>query len=349
MTRTSSDHRPRDRIGSVNRTTRYRLAAVGLMMASLQLLATITPGAVTAQVLSPTITLGPEVRVSGERPTVPHVESHISANPRDPNNLVIASVTFQENGDATSMAFASSDGGTTWQAAPLDGCGVDPWTTFDGMGTAYVSCLHHFVLESGAIRALVALHRSSDGGRSWVGPELLPIGRGTSSDRTYLVANTTSGPRSGTLYVVRGQSIPRGDGLYWFGPSVVRSTDGGRSFAEPAIQILNNLDNAPEDVELLPGGDLVILFTDYQQRSSRGPGFERIVPRVHDARSWVFVSDDGGETFGPPRVVAEYRVSALAVDQSGRFPGRWYVAFAASLSYVDEAWSFEAGSPPMPL
>jgi len=310
------------------------------------------------------VTLGAEVQVSLERGRIPHFESHISVDPRDPQHLLVASITLADEGgvascsspwcDPTGAAFVSFDGGGTWSSVPVEGCdNLDPWTAFDTAGNAYLSCLHEVEFAPGRWVMGVALLRSRDGGRSFTGPTLVPVGAGTSSDRPFLAVDTTNGPRAGALYVVRGQSIPTSEEPYGFGPSIVRSVDGGESFLEPAIHTINNLDNAPADVQLLPNGDLAVLYVEAPRPNGIVPRQDLIRvynlgvrdPRLSDSRSWVFVSKDGGETFGPPRLVAEHPVTAFAVDSSERFAGRWYVAMSATLSFEGEAWSFEDGSP----
>lgn len=318
-----------------------------------------------AQALPPNVTLGEEVQVSLERQRVPHFEPHISVNPRDPEHLLVAAVSYGDDGVdlascseawcselVISAAFVSWDGGGTWIPVTLE-CDLDPWTAFDTAGSAYVSCLYPVEFAPGRWRMLVALHRSRDGGRSFTGPTLVPAGEGTSSDRPFLAVDTTSGPRTGTVYVVRGQSVAISEELSWFGPSIVRSVDGGASFLEPSIHMINNLFNYPQGVQLLPNGDVAVLYVDTPPPHGVVPrqdlvhvyNFSFRDPRVPDSRSWVFVSPDGGETFGPPRLVAEHPVTAFAVDTSEPFFGRWYVAMSATVSYEAESWSFEDGSP----
>lgn len=344
-------------MGPVART----LAVLGAAVFSLA--APATPG--WAQDLPVGLTLGAEVQVSSERGSIPHFESHISVNPRDPQHLLAASITLADSGagfgscsspwcSPTSTAFVSFDGGGTWSSVPLEGChNIDPWTAFDVEGTAYVSCLSDVELAPDRWGTGVALLRSRDGGRSFSGPTPVPVGAGTGSDRPFLVVDTTSGPLAATLYVVRGQFVEPSERPYWFNPSIVRSGDGGRSFLEPAIHKINNLDNVPMDAEVLPNGDVAVLYVEVprehgvvpRQEYSRAFRLGIRDPRLSESRSWVFVSEDGGETFGTPRIVAEHSVSAFAVDHSDRFFGRWYVAMSATLSFQDESWSFQDGSP----
>jgi len=311
------------------------------------------------------VTLGPEIQVSLARGRTPHFESHISVDPRDPQHLLIASITLVDDGAGLEScsnpwcspaiaAFVSFDGGGTWSSAPLAGCdNLDPWTAFDTAGHAYVSCLQEVEVSPGRWVMGVELLRSRDSGRSFTGSTRVPGGAGTGSDLPLLAVDTTSGPRAGTLYVVRGQSFPMSEEVYWFGPSIARSVDGGESFLDPAIHKINNLDNTPTDVELLPNGDLAVLYVEAPRPNGVLPRQDMIRiyalgvrdPRTSGSRSWIFVSKDGGETFGPPRIVAEHPATAFAVDSSERFFGRWYVVISATLSFEGESWQFEDGGP----
>jgi len=311
------------------------------------------------------LTLGAEVQVSLVRGRIPHFESHISVDPGDPQHLLVASITLADSGagmgrcsmpwcSPISSAFVSFDGGETWSPVSLEGCqNVDPWTAFDTAGNAYLSCLDEVEIVPGRWVMGVALFRSRDGGRSFTESTRVPFGAGTSSDRPFLVVDTGSNQRAGTLYVVRGQFISPSERPYWFNPSIVRSVDGGEHFLEPAIHKINNLDNLPMDAEVLPNGDLAVLYVELPREQGVVPredwsrAFRLGIrdPRLADPRSWVFVSENGGETFGSPRIVADHPVAAFAVDRSERFPGRWYVAMSATLSFEEESWSFQDGTP----
>lgn len=343
-------------MGSVAR----RHAVLGAVALGLSIDVTVA----RAQASPPDMTLGREVQVSLERGRIPHLESDISVDPRDPQHLLVASVTLAEDRVGSSCSspwcspvstgFVSFDGGDTWSWVPLEGCeNLDPRTAIDAAGNAYVSCLYDFESTPGRWVMGVALLRSRDGGRSFSTPTIVPVGAGSHSDYPLLAVDTTNGPRAGSLYVVRGQSFLMSEGRYWFGPSIVRSLDAGESFLEPGIQKINNLDNWPSDFGLLPNGDLAVLYVEIPRPNGVIPvqDLQRIYtlglrdPRVSDARSWVIVSEDGGDTFGPPSFVAEHPVTAFAVDSSERFFGRWYVAMSATLSFEGEAWTFEEGSP----
>jgi len=306
--------------------------------------------AVSAQVPPPMLTLGDEVQVSHERPGVPHIESHIAADPSDPDHLVTVSITFTATGEATSTSFASFDGGRSWRHAPLTGCrGVDPWVDFGAGGRVYASCLSRREVDGVGVRSVVDVFRSADGGRTWAGPAMVPLGEGTSSDRTFILVDRTQGERSGTVYQIRGQSVQRDSGQFWFGPSISRSDDGGLTFSEPLILELNNLENGPQDAAVLPDGGLAILFVDWSPRNR----YERAVTFVRSQRSWTIVSDDGGRTFSAPKVVAEHSASTsastIAVDPSPARLGRWYVLITASLTQrptpSGDVWVFEDGIP----
>lgn len=98
-----------------------------------------------AQVRSSSITIGTNVLVSrGE--AFPHVEPHLAANPRDPNNLVAAAMTFPKPGRGSRVrAYVSRDGGQRWTSQVLDTASLasqdDPQVAFAPDGTVYLSHL----------------------------------------------------------------------------------------------------------------------------------------------------------------------------------------------------------------
>ena len=157
------------------------------------------------------------IRVSHDGFTM-HGEPNLAVNPRDPRNLLGASIVDSSGGLAIA-AYASFDGGTTWRShGALDdsGNGRDPTVSFDADGRGYV-CANTNDLH---------VWRTDDGGRSFTSPMLAT--RGRHLDHPWLAADPTPGPADAThLYVAWTQ----GENNVELGFS--RSTDGGRSFEAP--------------------------------------------------------------------------------------------------------------------
>src|SRR5262249_2637287 len=90
---------------------------------------------------SPTITVGPNVRVSRARPDLHHIEVLLAAGPGDPKRLIACSMIGRSpTNEMLTGVYASFDSGATW--APVvteeeERFGADPTCTFGRNGTAY--------------------------------------------------------------------------------------------------------------------------------------------------------------------------------------------------------------------
>ena len=183
-----------------------------------------------------------------------HAEPAVAVNPRNPRNLLAASMVDQ--GQARGLAtYASFDGGVTWQSngllpgAPL-GSGADVTVTFDQAGHGYVSASMSRGVTGG--RAGTAyVWRTDDGGRHF-GPAVAAM-RGD-VDHPGLAADPAAG--SADLYLA---------GLVFQGSAsqirFTRSTDSGRSFG-PARSI--DPSDSPYDrltvVAAGPGGTVAVMY-----------------------------------------------------------------------------------------
>jgi hypothetical protein len=154
-----------------------------------------------------------------------HAEPAVAANPKDPNNLLAASMVYQ--GTARGVAtYASFDGGRTWRdngllpGSTLDG-GGDVTVTFDHAGVGYVSAGVGRPAQSSDV------WRTDDGGRHF-DPPVVALPRDV--DHPGLAADPS--PGSSDLYLAGLVSVGSPNG----GLRFTRSTDGGRSF-EPARAI----------------------------------------------------------------------------------------------------------------
>jgi hypothetical protein len=164
------------------------------------------------------------VRVSHDQYSA-HAEPAVAANPKDPDNLLAASMVYQ--GTARGVAtYASFDGGRTWQdngllpGSTLDGAG-DVTVTFDHAGVGYVSAIVRSPVQSSDV------WRTDDGGRHF-DPPVVALPR--DADHPGVAADPS--PGSSDLYVAGIVSVGSPDG----GLRFTRSTDGGRTF-EPARSI----------------------------------------------------------------------------------------------------------------
>lgn len=255
--------------------------------------------------------------MSGDEPKRPHVEPFLAANPKDPQHLIAASIAYlRRDGKQTCTAFTSFDGGQTWTRRELPDLkdqffiSIDPWLAFGPAGTAYYSCLSSHIF----------VYRSTDGGRSWLGPAKAPDGDGSSYDQPKIAVDHTAGKFSGTVYISSSQGIKLPPVKGVFRTSILRSTDGGRTFSNPVQILPNNFNNQNGNQVVLSDGTLVASFIELTINNKY----------LKHPRLWVVKSSDGGQTFSTPYLVAELEGRSsfprVAVDQStGAYRDRLYM------------------------
>jgi hypothetical protein len=299
------------------------------------------------------------VAISADEPAARHVESVLAVNPRDPKNLIAASIVLTESDKIE--VYASRDGGRTWsrarqaahpvgatqatrgagttQAARPGGAtqdpggetrfdGLDPAVAFDHEGTAYFLSI--------GLGAEVAVWKSSDGGYTWSSPA--PVA-GMGWDRPWITCMESSTAAFPERVFVAGK-LP----LTIFGEAArdiigfSGSSDGGATFRvprlflpKPSAQVLNVISDL-----LVDARERIVLTLQLFP-----PGV------VHDevlaGHYGTVISEDGGRTFSPPRLGPEVHVyghaaegkslfglggAKMAVDQAGGpYDGRLYLAW----------------------
>ncbi len=276
--------------------------------------------------------VGPEIRVGDDLPALPQVEPVVAVNPRDPANIVVASIVVQEPGSDrfwdswTVQALVSSDGGATWGRHRLPGLenafAGDPWLSWTPDGAVYLSCLVRVNREERSTPLKVWLYRSTDGGRRWSGPvEVLFAGAG-SLDHPML--DISDGERY--LFASRGLS------------SIVVSRAGTSLEAlEPLPgyepdSLNNNLGNGAG----LPGGRFVFSY------------FSMSVPQPSPL--WAIRSSDGGRTYQRSLITPEHIPvgfpSMTTNRSSGVRAGRVYSVWVRSDArpYVMLGYSDDVGA-----
>jgi hypothetical protein len=288
---------------------------------------------------APRVVVGPNILVSRDG-DVAHCETMIAANPRDPKNLLGASITFTKpDGGGTNKVYASLDGGSTWSDAGFQeemkpGFGGDPQVAFGPTGTAFFVGL--FVGDKNSMN----VYRSEDGGRTWQKPVVLAI-----ADHEQLVVDQTTGPYAGRIYLT-GETHQKGskeiDDLRMQRKVVLyRSSDDGRSFIGP-VDVESGGAGGLGAMNLLvfPDGMLWIPMLAYPNYATD-----------KKADTWkilVRTSSDGGVTlsptfhsldirFGGAEVLERHRrqprtdqisMPAFAVDAtSGEYRNRLYAAW----------------------
>ena len=274
-----------------------KLAIPRVALAIYVMIAVPVAGQVSARQIR--VEVGDRVHVSGDMHVVVHIEAHLAINPANTDHLLGASSVFSPNPYIPSIAaFTSFDGGKTWERFvpeapspedqfPWPGV-LDAWTSVGADGTAYVSALQ--LTERGGE---VYVWRSPDGGRSWEPPVRVPRGEGGSFDHPVILAAQVE-DTAHHVYVFAKQAA-RGELSGARGNSLARSTDGGVSFAAPAMILPNKLDNQNGNVAVFSDGGIVTAWFEL----GRGDGTDSL-PRL-----WTSFSGDGGGTFQTPRLVTE--------------------------------------------
>jgi hypothetical protein len=242
----------------------------------------------------PQITVLPGVLISADDPGNQHVESWLAMNPRDPLNLIAASMVLGEHDWVA--AYASWDGGKTWVRATHGAAGgkyfdgQDPAVAFDADGNAYLST------ASDAF----GVWKSTDGGRTWGEPAAVP---GAGYDRTFVACDRSSrGSVRGRLYAVGKMPITV---FGHHGADVIAfssSRDGGASFAFPRLLLPapdKELLNIVSDLLVTPDGRVILALETFDPPP---PGAPLLTGRIS-----IVTSEDGGRTFSEPRQVAVLR------------------------------------------
>ncbi|MDE2805024.1 MAG: sialidase family protein [Gemmatimonadota bacterium] len=283
----------------------------------------------------PRIVVSPDYLVSrdGDRP---HVEIMAAANPRNARNLLAGAITFtRRDGGSATKAYVSRDGGIVWDDVIFpeqrERGGADPQVAFTAAGTALFLTLNTAPDETGRTRAFLHSYRSEDEGVTWSDVYNL----GASYDHPMLVADQTTGPFAGRLYV----SVLYGGLEYSLG--VFRSEDDGRSWIGP-VKFIDGAGERGLNVDpmlVFADGAIMVPFIDF-------PFTPEQTARWDGTRIWTVVSTDGGVTFSEPRAgplkmtgdelrgaregLERFRGGSwvmYAVDRSERFRDRVYAVW----------------------
>ena len=294
-----------------------------------------TAAAAPAPQAAPRIVVGPNILVSRDG-DIAHCETAMASNPKDPKNLLAASIVMaMPDGGPTNKGYVSVDGGSTWRDLSFDEGekgGGDPQVAFGASGTAYFMGIS---FDNG-----IYVARSEDKGRTWGPP--VPVGRG---DHEMLVTDTTTGPWAGRVYVTLESSDPGSteieDLVMRRRVVLYRSADDGRSWTGPVLVARGDGRGiAAQNLLVLSDGTLFIPMTEYPNYALE-----------KEAASWKCVfslSSDGGVTFTPRKTIAEVFYGGLkamreqqrseridgittpvfGVDPGGKFKDRLYAAWS---------------------
>ena len=258
-------------------------------------------------------------------------EPGVAVNPRNPQQVAMA---FQ---DPAHIAY-SFDAGRHWQTAvgvaPLDyRVSGDVSVTYDNKGHAIICYIAFDNLGTseywghGATRNGIYVRRSLDGGMTWEAQDVPVVQHATApgipfDDKPYIVADDTSGPYAGNLYV-GWTRWELSDSRLLFS----RSTDYGKTWSKPAE--LDDHPGLPRDdnggLEGFNGavgahGTLYVVWTD-------------------GSRITLTESRDGGRTFAPPLPIIHTAPAFFTVDGVSRSNGFPQIAIDPRGGELYVTWS----------
>jgi len=245
------------------------------------------------------------VEISADEPLARHIESVLAINPRDPNNLVAASIDFGEDGGV--VAYASRDGGRSWSRA-VDSAGrkarfdgLDPAVAFAADGAAYL-------LSDGD--SLMAF-RSTDGGFTWSAGALVP---GRAWDRPWIAGGLGGGASDRRLYVAGKMPVTVFGHAAQDIIGVSISTNRGASFPSPELFLPapeRELVNVVNDLVVLPDGRVLLTLQTF-------PPAALTETPLHGYYA-TLVSLDLGKSFAPPRRGPSFRTFGHAREGKSLF------------------------------
>ena len=263
------------------------------------------------------------VEISAGEPLARHVESVLAINPRDPNNLVAASMDFGEEGGV--VAYASRDGGRSWSRA-VDSTGhtarfdgLDPAAAFDREGAAYL-------LSDGD--SLMAF-KSTDGGFTWSAGAVIP---GRAWDRPWIAGGLGGGASDRRLYVAGKMPVTVFGHTAQDIIGVSISTNGGTSFPSPQLLLPapeKELVNVVNDLVVLPDGRVLLTLQTF-------PPTALAETPLHGYYA-TLVSLDLGRSFAPPRRGPSFRTYGHARE------GKSLFALAGSRAAADASGGPRSG------
>ena len=251
--------------------------------------------------------VGANIRLGDDPPELPadrraQAEPHIARSHNDPDLLVATSQEgrYETGGGAVKCGYSvSRDGGLTWTRSLIPGNYVretDPVAAINIDGTILLNTLGGRSTGSSAFAdADVVVNRSTDGGRTFT-PSVAY--RSTNSpvdpDKNWMAVNTFPGsPNPGRVLVTFTNFIQTSQSN--FDSPIVRvfSDDGGATWSPPLNVTSVTADCQGSQPVFLRDGRAAIVYWNFgSDAAPSGDDFMQVV-----------VSNNGGTTFGSPKLV----------------------------------------------
>jgi hypothetical protein len=238
-------------------------------------------------------------------------EVHVAINPEKETNLVAG---FQEgrfvDGGARGLGFAvSTDGGKKWRTGLIPKVSTvnggtyqgasDPWVAFGpGNRVYYTSLLFNSLQENNAL----AVSTSTDGGQTWGDPVIAHQSSNEFDDKQAIVVdNRNDSPYKGRLYLGWDSVNDTSQIL-----RVNYSADGGLSFTQPVV--LHSQGVNIGFIPLVGPRGVVHAFWTHADIINNALGNFAV---------WTSRSDDGGDTWSAPSVVAPFSPTGVQDLRTG--------------------------------
>jgi hypothetical protein len=173
----------------------------------------------------------------------------------------------------------------------------DPSLAVDSQGNFYISTIQQ-VPGPPRTESYLGVAKSTDGGQTF-SPAVLIAGTGPTTvafqDKELIAVDNTGSPHDGNVYMAWTEFGPEAIQVLF-----VRSTDGGRTFSKPVV--ISDGRSAVQGATPAVGaqGEVYVLWINFSPRTEL---------RLRQ-------SLDGGQTFGPERVVAPIRTGAHSASSN---------------------------------
>lgn len=274
------------------------------------------------------VTFSNKVQISADNPQNSHVEPHLSINPNNSNEFLLASVVLPDSSRHHVDAFRSTDNGRNWVREKLpttDSLGtIDPWTAFDRRGNSFVSLLTATTFSKEDSFIGFKLFRKSNIQNDWLNTytHILERGQGGSFDQPKLtIDNTMNSKYTHRLYMSSNR---------WARPTKLQnstkavaflySQNAGDSFSDINYVAENNFRKQSLNTLILSDGTLIGGYYNYMTIEPRS---------LRTKPAWTFKSFDGGKTTSYPNIITIKAVDMplLAADTtSSEYQDRIYMA-----------------------